>query len=433
VPDSDAPHLSSAGSAGRWLRAGELDSPVPAGRLEEVARRRPADAAGLARSELAGGGMLVVVARVLEDLERLLAALEEDPHSGRVPLVAELAGARWTGELVTTLECAGADAATVNGGTPRALVLLRPDLLVDGGHTIDGVRLRNALWRWTREHPADLVVCLVAETSFVARDPHPETVVLRPAQPRSPEPAEPNAHATALWSALASRDPAAVTDAMYATFAAPGRDHAPGAQGELLAAVGRPYAEVCEALDPFVRSLLAGQLGTETPVSPPAAPPHAHAAAGAGAYCLLAAAYEHAPRETLTGIDLARWLCLLRSASYELTAAVALSLRGERLPHVHLVHAPPLEFADLRGCDLREADLYRVNLADADLRGADLRDADLARAHLKRADLRDADLRGADVTYASLEQADLRGARLAGADLARSFVDDAAGLDPNRD
>ncbi|ENR4219040.1 pentapeptide repeat-containing protein [Salmonella enterica] len=68
--------------------------------------------------------------------------------------------------------------------------------------------------------------------------------------------------------------------------------------------------------------------------------------------------------------------------------------------------------ADLRGADLRDADLF-----GADLRGANLRDADLFGADLRGADLRDADLCGADLRGANLCGADLRDADLFGADL----------------
>jgi uncharacterized protein YjbI with pentapeptide repeats len=63
--------------------------------------------------------------------------------------------------------------------------------------------------------------------------------------------------------------------------------------------------------------------------------------------------------------------------------------------------------ANLRGADLRGADL-----CDANLRGADLCDADLCGANL-----RGADLRGADLRDANLRGADLRGADLCGAEL----------------
>ncbi|EPD6607547.1 pentapeptide repeat-containing protein [Listeria monocytogenes] len=55
------------------------------------------------------------------------------------------------------------------------------------------------------------------------------------------------------------------------------------------------------------------------------------------------------------------------------------------------------ERADLRGANLRHADLRR-----ADLSGANLRHADLRRADLSYADLRHADLRRADLSYADL-------------------------------
>ncbi len=50
--------------------------------------------------------------------------------------------------------------------------------------------------------------------------------------------------------------------------------------------------------------------------------------------------------------------------------------------------------ADLRGADLRHA-----NLRNADLRGADLVDANLVDADLRGANLVDADLRGADLRH----------------------------------
>ncbi|EIB3840225.1 pentapeptide repeat-containing protein [Salmonella enterica] len=68
--------------------------------------------------------------------------------------------------------------------------------------------------------------------------------------------------------------------------------------------------------------------------------------------------------------------------------------------------------ADLRGANLRGA-----NLCDADLRGANLRGANLCDADLRGADLRDADLFGADLLGANLRGANLRGANLRGANL----------------
>ena len=76
-----------------------------------------------------------------------------------------------------------------------------------------------------------------------------------------------------------------------------------------------------------------------------------------------------------------------------------------------------LRGANLRGADLWDADLRGANLRGADLRGADLRDADLRGANLRGADLWDADLRDADLRGANLWDADLRGANLWGANL----------------
>jgi hypothetical protein len=54
---------------------------------------------------------------------------------------------------------------------------------------------------------------------------------------------------------------------------------------------------------------------------------------------------------------------------------------------------------NLRGADLRWADLRRANLCGADLRRADLRGADLCGANLRGADLCGANLCGAAVDY----------------------------------
>ncbi|MCS6781628.1 MAG: pentapeptide repeat-containing protein [Gloeomargarita sp. SKYBB_i_bin120] len=67
-------------------------------------------------------------------------------------------------------------------------------------------------------------------------------------------------------------------------------------------------------------------------------------------------------------------------------------------------------------CDLREADLQRMELRNADLAGSDLRRANLQEADLSGANLRNTDLRGANFRNANLRYADLRGADIRGAD-----------------
>jgi len=62
-----------------------------------------------------------------------------------------------------------------------------------------------------------------------------------------------------------------------------------------------------------------------------------------------------------------------------------------------------MHMANLRGVDLRWADLEGAFLEGADLRWADLEGAFLEGADLREADLRGADLRGADLRWANLE------------------------------
>lgn len=63
---------------------------------------------------------------------------------------------------------------------------------------------------------------------------------------------------------------------------------------------------------------------------------------------------------------------------------------------------------DLRGWNLRGANLAEATLVNVDLRGADLREANLSDARLERCDLRSARLTGADLEGARLEGCDLR-------------------------
>ncbi|EKE9801559.1 pentapeptide repeat-containing protein [Salmonella enterica] len=73
--------------------------------------------------------------------------------------------------------------------------------------------------------------------------------------------------------------------------------------------------------------------------------------------------------------------------------------------------------ANLRGADLRDANLCDANLSGANLFGADLRDANLCDANLFGANLCDANLSGANLRDANLCDANLSGANLRGANL----------------
>lgn len=71
---------------------------------------------------------------------------------------------------------------------------------------------------------------------------------------------------------------------------------------------------------------------------------------------------------------------------------------------------------DLKGADLRKANLSRADLNNAYFSQADLREANLSDANLKRTNLVEADLTKADLSGAYLVEADLRGANLRKAD-----------------
>ena len=95
-----------------------------------------------------------------------------------------------------------------------------------------------------------------------------------------------------------------------------------------------------------------------------------------------------------------------------------------------------LRRANLSGCflnpahmyrsDLREADLTRALLNGANLRGADLRGANLEGADLDAATLSDANLTGASLRRANLSRVNLNGANLTDADLTEANFNGAA-------
>lgn len=77
---------------------------------------------------------------------------------------------------------------------------------------------------------------------------------------------------------------------------------------------------------------------------------------------------------------------------------------------------------DLRGTDLRSADLWGVNLLYTDLSHADLRNADLLGANLSGAKLYSADLSSANLHSASLVDTDLSRGNLSNADLGNATL-----------
>ncbi|MBW5737328.1 pentapeptide repeat-containing protein [Listeria monocytogenes] len=83
------------------------------------------------------------------------------------------------------------------------------------------------------------------------------------------------------------------------------------------------------------------------------------------------------------------------------------------------------ERADLRGANLRRANLSYADLNGADLRGANLRRANLSYADLNGANLSGANLSGANLSYANLRRADLSYAGLSGANFRGVDLSDA--------
>ncbi|EPY6129098.1 pentapeptide repeat-containing protein [Salmonella enterica subsp. enterica serovar Bareilly] len=109
------------------------------------------------------------------------------------------------------------------------------------------------------------------------------------------------------------------------------------------------------------------------------------------------------------------WITSMRESGSRADLCGA-NLRGADLRGADLCGAN-LRGADLRGADLCGANLRGANLRGADLRGADLYGADLCGANLYGANLCDANLRGANLRGANLCDANLRGANLRGANL----------------
>jgi hypothetical protein len=90
-----------------------------------------------------------------------------------------------------------------------------------------------------------------------------------------------------------------------------------------------------------------------------------------------------------------------------------------RLHKLWLADDPAGVRANLRGANLRGADLSWANL-----RGADLSWANLREANLSGADLREANLSGANLSWANLREANLRNITLCGATIDGAAVRD---------
>jgi len=119
----------------------------------------------------------------------------------------------------------------------------------------------------------------------------------------------------------------------------------------------------------------------------------------------------------------------LRGADLRCADLSGAHLRGADLSDAYLrgadLRGADISGAYLRCANLRGANLRGADLSEADLRGADLKSADLKSANLKSADLSGAHLGGADLCSANLRGAYLRFANLRGADLGVAILIDA--------
>jgi len=102
------------------------------------------------------------------------------------------------------------------------------------------------------------------------------------------------------------------------------------------------------------------------------------------------------------------WIMQQRSWSFELPTPPGMSL-------------PILGKSDLRGINLRGANLRSIYLAEANLEGADLEGTILTSANFAFANLSRAHLRGADLVHANFNRAALEGADLREATLTYAF------------
>ena len=104
--------------------------------------------------------------------------------------------------------------------------------------------------------------------------------------------------------------------------------------------------------------------------------------------------------------------------SNEIAAILKVLLQGENNPFS--LTQFDLSRSNLRGSDLRGANLIRTDLFSANLIGADLSGVNLTQTNLREANLSKADLQGADLREICLQDTNLSRANLVGADLSRS-------------
>ncbi len=116
-----------------------------------------------------------------------------------------------------------------------------------------------------------------------------------------------------------------------------------------------------------------------------------------------------------------KWLLDLRGVNLKDADMIGIDLTGVKLEYANLQGAK-LEDANLTGAELKDANLTGAELEDANLTGADMYRANLTGAgmwhtNLTDAELEDANLTGADMSCANLTDADMSHANLTDADM----------------
>jgi len=441
---------------GKWSLAGELDSPIPQERLDEVRARPLLGIDAALDRQCSDGGLLVVVDTKREGLAESLIVRRAEKYledKSFLPIWLRCWEFDLSDDPRTILEHYFSRITSVKPSgfekSRKLIILERPELAKYKTKSIDGPQARDVLRSLKSIFEGDQVIVIVGQESFIARHPYPGfyCISFKEASqdvdaPRScgslqffPPSSVPQDTLNEFMEELARCTSPLDPNAFFQTyrllstqlkgwpvdknFFTQSQINALIPKSDIFTAWLRRFIE--HELDEYSHCQDARLRSTRSY--------HKDALVSARLYVLIDnLSFGDAPKQTFSKCDLASWLCFLRSLSYECVAVVASRLQREALSGSNLVHAPSLEFANLKGADLSGSDLYRVNLSYADLRGASLVKADLSRSHLKGADLKGADLRDADLSYSSLELVDLREANLDGANLHGCITDYAMGL-----
>lgn len=408
--------------------AGEMDGAISVETLDAIQRRSGRPMETLLTEAFSGEAPLLFenLSNGDQDVESIIQRLLS---SNRLPVLVDGRRSRWVKNLDLTIRdyLHQQTAGLWLSGTPICeVILIRPELIKDGVSSIDPSKLRHEIFSWQRKDANRKAIVLTQRGSFLSHHPVSEMRIfsVRAAtQATNWFPVRNRAIAKqtrSLIAALRSNTSAEMLAYNAYNFFLQENDEFEIQLGHFCAMLQQPDS----VLFPLFREVLDHKW-LEKPTfielmrksGAPFGFAEMQATVGSRMYRALHDLHPTGFRSTFKGLDLGNWLCFLRSVGYDFVSNVLKFTEREDLSGLNLVHAPAMEYANLRYANLARSDLYRLNLAAADLSKADLRNCDLARAHLKEARLIEADLRGADLSFAILDLADLTGAKLDGANL----------------